>query len=157
MKRSNKELNEYLTGPRAGIRSERVDQSVVESAAERVRAKLLTSMRRPARRCARRTYSELRRLPDLIPEYLMGICPGRRLLLFEDHTHEASRAAKRSRSAITRDGRSSPARRVEDSSFATHGCEMGDRRYDYRRIGVLSLTYERFFNAGYAFHMVVHA
>ena len=43
MKRSNKELNELLDKATAGIRSERVDQSVVESAAERVRASIATN------------------------------------------------------------------------------------------------------------------
>ncbi|MFY9557915.1 MAG: hypothetical protein WAV47_24675, partial [Blastocatellia bacterium] len=40
MKRSNKELNDLFDRATAEIRSERVDQSVVESAAERVRATL---------------------------------------------------------------------------------------------------------------------
>jgi hypothetical protein len=88
MKRSNKELNDILDRATAGIRSERVDQSVVESAAERVRAKLSNEHATASAPAAH--VEHIRNCEDfqtLIPEYLSGNLSPARSLLFEDHTH----------------------------------------------------------------------
>src|SRR5258708_20230837 len=89
MKRSNEELNDILDRATAAIRRERVDQSVVEGAAERVRAKLsnqtATASAPPA------LVDHIRNCDDfqkLIPEYMSGTLSPARSLLFEDHTHE---------------------------------------------------------------------
>jgi hypothetical protein len=159
MKRSNKELNDILDRATAGIRSERVDQSVVESAAERVRAKLSNEHATASAPAAH--VEHIRNCEDfqtLIPEYLSGNLSPARLLLFEDHTHECipcRKALKEARYGVTavpvRPGSSkiSASRRTVVRWAIAATIIIG--------IGVLSLTYERFFNAGDAFHMVVHA
>src|SRR5207247_3824862 len=89
MKRSNKELNDILDRTTAEIRSERVDQSVVEGAAERVRAKLSNQTATASAPAAH--VDHIRSCGDfqtLIPEYLSGTLSPARSLLFEDHTHE---------------------------------------------------------------------
>ena len=160
MKRSNKELNDILDRATAGIRSERVDQSVVESAAERVRAKLSNEHATASAPAAH--VEHIRNCEDfqtLIPEYLSGNLSPARSLLFEDHTHECipcRKALKEARYGVTavpiRPGASktSASRRTVVRWAIAATIIIG--------IGVLSLTYERFFNAGGdAFHMVVHA
>ena len=160
MKPSNKELNDILDRATAEIRSERVDPSVVEGAAERVWAKLSNE---PATASAPAAHVEhIRNCDDfqkLIPAYLSGSLSPARSLLFEDHTHECipcRKALKEARYGVA----AVPARawRVEDFGFAPHGCEMGNRRYDHRRnrrsvVDLRSLLQR----GGDAFNMVVHA
>jgi len=160
MKRSNKELNEILDRATAGIRSERVDQSVVESAAERVWAKLSNEHATASAPAAH--VEHIRNCGDfqtLIPEYLSGSLLPARSLLFEDHTHECipcRKALKEARYGVAAipvgpgASKISASRRTVVRWAIAAAVIVG--------IGVLSLTYERFFNAGGdAFHMVVHA
>ncbi len=160
MKRSNKELNDILDRATAGIRSERVDQSVVESAAERVRAKLSNEHATASAPAAH--VEHIRNCGDfqtLIPEYLSGSLSPARSLLLEDHTHECipcRKALKEARYGVAAvpagPGASKPwaSRRTVVRWAIAAAVIVG--------IGVLSLTYERFLTGGGdAFHMVVHA
>src|SRR2546425_3057217 len=160
MKRSNKELNEILDQATAEIRSERVDQTVVESAAERVWAKL-SSENATANAPAARV-DHIRSCGDfqtLIPEYLNGSLSPARSLLFEDHTHECIPCRKALREA--RYGVAAIAARPGASKASA------SRRTVVRwaiaatiiiGVGLLTLTsYDRFLRGGDAFHMVVHA
>jgi len=92
MKRSNKELYELIDQATAEIRSERVDQTVVESAAERVWAKLSVETATASAPAAHtEQVDHIRNCGDfqtLIPDYLTGTLSPARSLLFEDHTHE---------------------------------------------------------------------
>jgi hypothetical protein len=160
MKRSSKELNDILDRATAGIRSERLDQSVVESAAERVRAKL--SNERATAGAPAAHVEHIRNCDDfqqLIPEYLGGTLSPARSLLFEDHTHECipcRKALKEARYGVTSkpwqpaaSKTSAPRRTVVRWAIAAT-IIIG--------IGVLSLTfYDRFSRGADAFHMVVHA
>jgi hypothetical protein len=158
MKRSKKELNQLFDKATAGIRSERVDQSVVESAAERVWAKLSNEHATASAPAAH--VEHIRNCEDfqkLIPEYLSGSLSPARSLLFEDHTHECIPCRK--------------ALKVARFGVAAVPVIPGASKLSFSRaprwaiaaailigIGVLTLTYERLFNAGGdAFHMVVHA
>ena len=158
MKRSKKELNEILDRATGEIRSERVDQSVVEGAAERVWAKLSNE---PATASAPAAHVEhIRNCDDfqkLIPEYLSGGLSSARTLLFEDHTHEcipcrkALKEARYGAAAVpVAPGASNASRRTTVRWAVAAAILVG--------IGVLSLTYDRFLSGGSdAFHMVVHA
>ena len=160
MKRSNKELNELIDKATAEIRSERVDQNVVEGAAGRVWAKLSTENATASAPAAH--VDHIRNCADfqtLIPEYLSGTLSPARSLLFEDHTHECipcRKALKEARYGVAaipvRPGatRMSPSRRnaVRWAIAATVIVALG----------ALSLTfYDRILRGADAFHMVVHA
>jgi hypothetical protein len=159
MKRRNRELNELLDQATAGIRSERVDQSVVESAAERVWAKLSNEHATASAPAAH--VEHIRNCDDfqkLIPEYLSGDLSPARSLLFEDHTHECIPCRKALKEArygaaavpVRPASKISPSRRTVVRWAIAAAVIVG--------IGVLSLTYERFLSGGGdAFHMVVHA
>ncbi len=160
MKRSSKELNDILDRATAGIRSERLDQSVVESAAERVRAKLSNERATASAPAAR--VDHIRNCDDfqrLIPEYLSGTLSPARSLLFEDHTHECipcRKALKEARYGVASKpwqpaaSKSSASRRTVVRWAIAATIIVG--------IGVLSLTfYDRFSRGADAFHMVVHA
>ena len=159
MKRSKKELNDILDRATAEIRSERVDQAVVEGAAERVWAKLSNE---PATASAPAAHVEhIRNCDDfqtLIPEYLSGSLSPARSLLFEDHTHECipcRKALKEARYGVAAvpaaPGASKTSTRRSVPRWAIAAAVIIG-------IGALSLTYERFFYAGGgAFNMVVQA
>ncbi|HLF83937.1 MAG TPA: FecR domain-containing protein [Blastocatellia bacterium] len=160
MKRSNKELNEILDRATAGIRSERVDQSVVESAAERVWAKLSNEAATASAPAAR--VEHIRNCDDfqkLIPEYLSGSLSPARSLLFEDHTHECipcRKALKEARYGVAAVPVGPGASKVSASRRTV--VRWAIAAVVIVGIGVLSLTYERFLTGGSdAFHMVVHA
>ena len=157
MKRSNKELNEIFDRATAGIRSERVDPSVVESAAERVRAKLSNEH---ATASAPAAYVDhIRNCDDfqkLIPEYLSGSLSPARSLLFEDHTHECipcRRALKEARYGVA----AVPVRPGASRMSATQRTVVRWAIAATVIIGIGILSYDRLFRAGDAFHMVVHA
>jgi hypothetical protein len=157
MKRSKKELNDIFDRATAGIRSERVDPSVVESAAERVRTKLANEHATASAPAAH--VEHIRNCDDfqkLIPEYLGGTLSPARSLLFEDHTHECVPCRKALKEA--RYGAAPVQVRPGVSRTST------SRRTFVRWaiaaaviIAVGALSYERLFKAGDAFHMVVHA
>ena len=160
MKASKKDLNDILDRATAEIRSERVDQAVVESAAERVWATLSNE---PATASAPAAHVEhIRNCDDfqkLIPEYLSGSLSPARSLLFEDHTHECipcRKALKEARYGVAAvplgpgASKTSASRRTVVRWAIAASILVG--------IGVLSLTYDRFFTGGGgAFQMVVHA
>lgn len=157
MKRSNKELNDILDRATAAIRSERVDQSVVESAAERVRAKLSNEH---ATASAPAAYVDHIRSCDdfqkLIPEYLSGSLSPARSLLFEDHTHECipcRKALKERRYGVA----AVPVRPAASRMSASRRTVVRWAIAATLIIGVSILSYDRFFRVGDAFHMVVHA
>ena len=160
MKRSSKELNDILDRATAGIRSERLDQSVVESAAERVRAKL--SNERATASAPAAHVDHIRNCDDfqhLIPEYMSGALSPARSLLFEDHTHECipcRKALKEARYGVASKpwqpaaSKTSASRRTVVRWAIAATIIVG--------IGVVSLTsYDRFLRGADAFHMVVHA
>lgn len=163
MKRSNKELYEILDQATAEIRSERVDQTVVESAAERVWAKLSSENATASAPAAPSEHVEhIRNCGDfqtLIPEYMSGTLSPARSLLFEDHTHECipcRKALKEARYGVAatplRPGASkTPASRRTVVRWAIAATIIIG-------LGVISLTsYDRFLRGADAFHMVVHA
>jgi FecR protein len=89
MKRNHKELDAMLDRVAAGIRSEEIDVSVVESAADRVWARLSTE--RAVELPETKTVDEIRGCADfqmLIPAYLRKELSDARTLLLEDHTRE---------------------------------------------------------------------
>ncbi len=164
MKRSNQELNDILDRATAAIRSERVDQSVVEGAAERVRAKLSNQTATASAPAAH--VDHIRNCGDfqtLIPEYLSGTLSPARSLLFEDHTHECipcRKALKEARYGVAavplRPGAASLIERMSASQRTV--VRWAIAATIVIGIGLVSLTsYERFFRVGEAFHMVVHA
>jgi FecR protein len=160
MKRSNKELNDILDRATAGIRSERVDQSVVESAAERVRAKLSNEHATASAPAAH--VEHIRNCGDfqmLIPEYLNGSLSPARSLLFEDHTHECipcRKALKVARYGVAAVPAGPGASKISASRRTV--VRWAIAATIIVGIGVLSLTYQRFLTGGGdAFHMVVHA
>jgi len=162
MKPSNKELNDILERATAAIRSERVDQTVVEGAAERVRAKLSDQTATASAPAALVDHVDHIRSCDdfqrLIPEYLSGTLSPARSLLFEDHTHECIPCRKALKEA--RFGIAVPLR-PSASKLSTSQRKMV--RWAIAAtvvigVGLLSLTfYDRFVNIGESFHMVVHA
>ena len=105
MKRNRKELDSVLDRVAAGIRSEEIDSEVVESAANRVWARLSTEsvMELPATTIA---VDEIRGCADfqaLIPAYLKKELSDARTLLLEDHTRECipcRKALKAARSGV---------------------------------------------------------
>src|SRR5262245_2167064 len=160
MKRSDKELNEMIEKATAEIRSERVDPSVVEGAAERVWAKL--SGESAATSAPAAHVDHIRSCDDfqtLIPDYLNGSLTPARSMLLEDHTHECIPCRKALKEA--RFGAAAKPWQLAPSKAAP------TRRSIIRwavaatviiAVGVVSLTsYDRFFRARDAFHMVVHA
>jgi hypothetical protein len=162
MKRSNKELNDILDRATAAIRSERVDQSVVEGAAERVRAKLSNQTATATAPAALADHVDhIRNCDDfqkLIPEYLSGTLSPARSLLFEDHTHECIPCRKALKEA--RFGTSVPLRpsasRMSPSTRTV--VRWAIAATVVIGIGLLSLTFsDRIFRVGNSFHMVVHA
>jgi hypothetical protein len=148
MKRSNKDLNDILDRAMAGIRSERVDQAVVESAAERVRAKLTNEHATASAPAAH--VEHIRNCDDfqkLIPEYLEGSLSAARSLLFEDHTHECipcRKALKEARYGVTAVPVGPGASRIPTSRRTV--VRWAIAATIIVGIGVLSLTYDRFFN-----------
>ncbi|HEX8920281.1 MAG TPA: zf-HC2 domain-containing protein, partial [Pyrinomonadaceae bacterium] len=90
MKRNRKELDSILDRVAAGIRSEEIDVAVVESAADRVWARLSkesASVELPETKAV----EEIRGCADfqaLIPAYLKKELSDARTLLLEDHTRE---------------------------------------------------------------------
>jgi archaellum component FlaF (FlaF/FlaG flagellin family) len=162
MKPSNKELNDILERATAAIRSERVDQSVVEGAAERVRAKLSDQTATASAPTALVDQPDhIRSCGDfqkLIPEYMSGTLSPARSLLFEDHTHECIPCRKALKEA--RFGTAVP---LKPSASRMSDSQRNVLRWAIAAtvvigIGLLSLTsYDRFFKAGEQFHMVVHA
>lgn len=167
MKRSNKELNDILDRATAAIRRERVDQSVVESAAERVRAKLSNQTATASAPVALAeplgsNVAHIRNCDDfqkLIPEYMSGTLSPARSLLFEDHTHECipcRKALKEARFGVT----VTPSRPGVSRISATQRTMV---RWAIAAtviigVGLVSLIFsDRLFRAGDAFHMVVHA
>jgi hypothetical protein len=162
MKRSNQELNDILDRATAAIRSERVDQSVVESAAERVRAKLSNqTATASAPPVLFDQVDHIRNCGDfqtLIPEYLSGTLSPARSLLFEDHTHECipcRKALKEARFGVAVPARPSASRMSASTRTVVRWAIAATIVIG---IGLVSLTsYDRFFRVGEAFHMVVHA
>ena len=162
MKRSNQELNDILDRATAAIRSERVDQSVVESAAERVRAKLSNqTATASAPPVLFDQVDHIRNCGDfqtLIPEYLSGTLSPARSLLFEDHTHECipcRKALKEARYGVAVPARPSASRMSASTRTVVRWAIAATIVIG---IGLVSLTsYDRFFRVGEAFHMVVHA
>jgi len=167
MKRSNKELNDILDRATAAIRRERVDQSVVEGAAERVRAKLSNQTATASAPVALaeplgNNVAHIRNCDDfqkLIPEYMSGRLSPARSLLFEDHTHECipcRKALKEARFGVT----VTPSRPGVSRISATQRTMV---RWAIAAtviigVGLVSLIFsDRLFRAGDAFHMVVHA
>src|SRR5262245_49176116 len=158
MRRSNKELNEIFEQATTEIRSERVDQSVVESAAERVWAKLSSETATTSAPAAQ--IDHIRSCDDfraLIPQYLNGTLSPARSLLLEDHTHECipcRKALKEARYGVVAKpwqptARTSSSRRTVVRWAIAAAVLIG--------IGVTLLSYDRLFRAAGAFHMVVHA
>ena len=89
MKRNHKELDAVLDRVAAGIRSEEIDVSVVESAADRVWARL--SKESAVELPEIKAVEEIRGCADfqmLIPAYLRKELSDARTLLLEDHTRE---------------------------------------------------------------------
>lgn len=89
MKRNRKELDAVLDRVAAGIRSEEIDVSVVESAADRVWARL--SKESVVELPVSKAVEEIRGCADfqaLIPAYLRKELSEARTLLLEDHTRE---------------------------------------------------------------------
>src|SRR5215471_3177526 len=157
MKRSKKELNDILDRATAQIRSERVDQSVVESAAERVRAKLSNEQATASAPAAR--VDHIRSCEDfqkLIPEYLNRSLSPARSLLLEDHTHECipcRKALKEARYGVA----SVPAAPASSRLSASQRKIVRWAIAATVVIGLGILSYDRLFRAADAFHMVVHA
>ncbi|HEY3136515.1 MAG TPA: FecR domain-containing protein [Blastocatellia bacterium] len=158
MKRSNKELNEIFDRATTEIRSERVDQSMVESAAERVWAKLSNETATANAPAAQ--VDHIRSCEDfraLIPQYLNGMLSPARSLLLEDHTHECipcRKALKEARYGVAAKSwqpaeRTSGSRRTVVRWATAAAIVIG--------IGVALLSYDRLTRVGEAFHMVVHA
>ncbi|HXU39819.1 MAG TPA: FecR domain-containing protein, partial [Blastocatellia bacterium] len=166
MKRSNKELNDILDRATAAIRRERVDQSVVEGAAERVRAKLSNQTATASAPAALAEtvgsgVDHIRNCDDfqkLIPEYMSGTLSPARSLLFEDHTHECipcRKALKEARFGVAVPARPS-ASRISTSQRTM--VRWAIAATVIIGIGLVSLTFsDRLFRGGDAFHMVVHA
>ena len=162
MKRSNKELNDILERATAAIRSERVDQSVVEGAAERVRAKLSNQTATASAPAALTDHVDhIRNCDDfqkLIPEYMSGTLSPARSLLFEDHTHECIPCRK-----ALKEARFGVAKPWQPAASKTSALNRTVVRWAIAAtiiigLGVLSLTfYDRFSRGADAFHMVVHA
>jgi hypothetical protein len=156
MKRSKKELNEILDRAAAEIRSERVDQTVVESAAERVRAKLSNEQATTSAPAAR--VEHIRSCDDfqkLIPEYLNRTLSPARSLLLEDHTHECipcRKALKEARYGVAAVP-AAPASKLSASQRKIVRWAIAATLI----IGIGILSYDRLFRAADAFHMVVHA
>jgi hypothetical protein len=160
MKPSNKELNELIDQATAEIRSERVDQNVVEGAAGRVWAKLSNENATASAPAAH--VDHIRNCSDfqtLIPEYLSGTLSPARSLLFEDHTHECipcRKALKEARFGVT-------AIPVGPGASTTSASRRTVVRWAIAAtliigLGTLSLTfYDRILKGADAFHMVVHA
>ncbi|MDT4896462.1 MAG: hypothetical protein QOH25_1539 [Acidobacteriota bacterium] len=89
MKRNHKELDAVLDRVAAGIRSEEIDVSVVESAADRVWARL--SKESAVELPETKAVEEIRGCADfqmLIPAYLRKELSDARTMLLEDHTRE---------------------------------------------------------------------
>ena len=160
MKRTTKNLNETFEQAMDEIRSERVDQSVVESAAERVWAKLSSENATTSAPAAH--VDHIRSCGDfraLIPDFLSGSLSPARSLLFEDHTHECipcRKALKEARYGVAAKpwqpaaSRTSASRRTVVRWAIAATIIIG--------IGFVALTsYDRLFRAADAFHMVVHA
>ncbi|HKA19706.1 MAG TPA: FecR domain-containing protein [Blastocatellia bacterium] len=156
MKRSKKELNDILDRATAEIRSERVDQSVVESAAERVRAKLSNEQTTASAPAAR--VDHIRSCDDfqkLIPEYLNRSLSPARSLLLEDHTHECipcRKALKEARYGVAAVP-AAPASKLSASQRKIVRWAIAATLI----IGIGILSYDRLYRAADAFHMVVHA
>lgn len=161
MKRTSKDINESFEQAMDQIRSERVDQSVVEGAAERVWAKLSNELATTSVPAARVEHVEhIRNCDDfqkLIPEYLGGTLSPARSLLFEDHTHECipcRKALKQARhgaaAMVVRPRAAKPfvSRRTVRWAIAA-AVVIG--------IGVSLLSYDRLLRGSDAFNMVVHA
>ena len=156
MKRSKKELNDILDRATAEIRSERVDQSVVESAAERVRAKLSQEQTTASAPAAR--VDHIRSCEDfqkLIPEYFSRSLSPARSLLLEDHTHECipcRKALKEARYGVAAVP-AAPSSKLSDSQRKIIRWAIAATLV----IGLGLLSYDKLFRAADAFHMVVHA
>jgi len=160
MKRSNKELNEILDQATAQIRSERVDQTVVASAAERVWTKL--SSENATANAPVAHVDHIRNCGDfqtLIPEYLSGTLSPARSLLFEDHTHECipcRKALKESRYGVAATPVGPGASRISASRRTV--IRWAIAATVVIGVGLVTLTsYDRFLRGADAFHMVVHA
>ncbi len=164
MKRTSKDLNQTFEQAMDEIRSERVDQSVVEGAAERVWAKLSSELATTSAPAAHVDHVEhvdhIRNCGDfqaLIPEYLGGTLSPARSLLFEDHTHECipcRKALKQARhgaaAVVARPGVVSP-------MFSRRTVRWAIAATIIIGIGLSFISYERLTRGGDAFHMVVHA
>ncbi|HSB10639.1 MAG TPA: FecR domain-containing protein [Blastocatellia bacterium] len=164
MKRTSKDINETFERAMDQIRSERVDQSVVEGAAERVWAKLSNELATTSVPAAHVDHVEhvehIRNCDDfqaLIPAYLGGTLSPARSLLFEDHTHEcipcrkALKQARHGAAAVAaRPGAVKPfvSRRTVRWAIAA-AVVIG--------IGISLVSYERLGRGRDAFNMVVHA
>lgn len=105
MKRTAKDLDNILDRATAAIRDEKLDQSVVDSAADRVLARLaLAGNNRAAEEVS---VTQIRSCADfqaLMPAYLRGSLPEARALLISDHTREClpcRKALKEARSGQT--------------------------------------------------------
>ena len=166
MKRSNKELNDILDRATAEIRSERLDQSVVEGAAERVRAKLSNQTATASAPAALAEHlssnvDHIRNCDDfqkLIPEYMSGTLSPARSLLFEDHTHECipcRKALKEARFGTAVPLRPSASRMTTSQRTVVRWAIAATVII---AVGLVGLTFsDRIFRAGDTFHMVVHA
>lgn len=164
MKPTSRDINEKFEQAMDEIRSERVDQSVVEGAAERVWAKLSNELATTSVPAAQVDHVEhvdhIRSCDDfqaLIPEYLGGTLSAARSLLLEDHTHECipcRKALKQARhgsaAVVAQPGAVKPfvSRRTVRWAIAA-AVIIG--------IGASLLSYDRLFRATDAFRMVVHA
>jgi hypothetical protein len=107
MKRNHKELDAVLDRVAAGIRSEEIDVSVVESAADRVWARL--SKQSIVELPETKAVEEIRGCADfqaLIPAYLRKELSDARTLLLEDHTRECIPCRKALKAARNGSGQS---------------------------------------------------
>lgn len=158
MRRSKEELDEIFEQATTEIRSERVDQSVVESAAERVWAKLSSENATASAPAAR--VEHIRSCEDfraLIPEYLIGTLSPARSLLLEDHTHECipcRKALKEARYGVASKPWQPAARASGSKSTVVRWAVAAAIVIG---IGIALLSYDRLTRVGEAFHMVVHA
>ncbi len=124
----NKELNSILDQVTAGIRAEQVDASVVDTATERVWARLSTEATEATEFATSATMEvapadRIEGCADfqtLIPSYLGGKLSEARALLLVDHTHECIPCRKAMKQARESRGGIAPAVRRPNRKAATY-------------------------------------
>jgi FecR-like protein/uncharacterized protein DUF3352 len=156
MKRNKKELNDILDRATAEIRSERVDPTVVERAAERVRAKLSSENATTSAPAAH--VEHIRNCEDfraLIPQYMTGTLSPARSLLLEDHTHECIPCRK-----ALKEARYGVATRPVQPAAGMSASRRTIVRWAIAATVLIAagvFSYDRLSRVTDAFHMVVHA